>query len=75
MAEQKKVRTIDPDNGKLYDVILDEDSKDLISGASDGVAHVKTAILANGNNSYTDAEAEALALEASFLINDKGLYA
>jgi hypothetical protein len=75
MAEQKTVRIIDATDGKLYSVVLDEATKVLISNASDGVAHIKTAILANGNNSYTDSEAEALAVRASFLIHDKGLYA
>lgn len=75
MAEQRKARIIDPADGKTYEVTLDEDSRTLLTSASTGVVKIKDAILANGNNSYTNAEAEALGLEISDLIQAEGLYA
>jgi len=74
MAEQLTVRIIDPDDGKTYDVLLDEDSRTLLTTASSSVTTIKTTITDHVDNTFTTDEAEVIALSAVAMIAQEGLF-
>jgi hypothetical protein len=74
MAEQLTVRIIDPDDGKTYDVLLDEAARNLLTSASSSVTTIETAITDHVNNTFTADEAEVIALSAVDIIAQEGLF-
>ena len=74
MAEQQTIRILDPSDSKFYDVVLDESSRALQTGASSSVAVIRDEILGAANNQFTNAEAETIALMAVLVIQSENLF-
>lgn len=72
MAEQITVRILETD-GKQYDVLLDEDSRELVTNASSSVPILKAEILAHASNTFTSAQAELIAIESVELMIQAGV--